>query len=71
MPLRRVFRQTPRGGTNMSILSFSILPLLSSPRIVEATETFEENAMEWHGSNLLKFQWHVADIVNSSGIYLK
>lgn len=29
-----------------------------------------ENATEWHSSNFPKFQWHVADIMNSSGIFL-
>jgi hypothetical protein len=35
------------------------------------TEIFDENVMEWHGSNFLKFQWHVANIVNSNDIFLK
>jgi hypothetical protein len=30
----------------------------------------DEKLMEWHGSNFPKFQWHPADIANSSGIFL-
>lgn len=33
-------------------------------------EKWMENATEWHGFNFPKFQWHVADIMNSSAIFL-
>lgn len=29
-----------------------------------------ENVTEWHGFNFMKFQCHVADITNNSGIFL-
>lgn len=34
------------------------------------TEILTDIVIEWHSSNFLKFQRHIADIVNSNGIFV-